>query len=574
MWIYSNINDVYRISFANVLGFLLFILFVLFFRWQYSRMLFILAFFFILIATVFYRVFIRDYVSKKQNIKINSHNDELNDSNSQKILLVGAGEAGRTILSEYARLGLLRNIVGFVDDDLDKIGKIFNGKRILDTTSKIGEVISKYNVNEVIISMPSASSEHINRIVLLIKKVFKKEKDIKIKILPSLLEILDKKFLIGSLREVNINDLIGREEVIVDTKAIERDFSDKVILVTGAGGSIGSEICRQLLKFNIKRLITVGRGECSIYNLIKTMNRSLLYVENKPEIIFKIANVLDSKLMNTIFEQYRPDVVFHAAAHKHVPLMEFNEVEAFQNNVIGTLNVLELSKNYNVEKFVLISTDKAVNPTSIMGATKRIAEFLALYCFKENGLKTSIVRFGNVIGSRGSVIPLFQEQIKSGGPITVTHPEVKRYFMTIPEASILVINAAAYALGGEIFILNMGKQYRILDIARNLIRFYGYEPDKDIKIDFTGLRPGEKLYEELSYDKEKLQKTDNDKIFFLDTKEEFYDKRVIEDLIKNSSDNFLQLDSLGIRNYMKEMVAEYNYESHFLQREDTSKLIS
>ncbi len=572
MWEYSNLRDVYRLSFANVSGFLLFIFVVLFFHLEYSRSLFILAFFFTLFASIVYRVFIRDFFSKRRNAKSKGSSDELNNVNS--ILLVGAGEAGRTILAEHSKIGLAKNIVGFVDDDRNKIGRIFNGKMILASTDEIAEVISEYNVSEVIISMPSASSESINRIVLLIKNEFKNIRNIKIKTLPSLLEVLDRGSLIGSLREININDLIGREEVKVDDRAIEKNFSEKVILITGAGGSIGSEMCKQLLKFKIKRLIAVGRGEFSIYGLIKTLNEYISYLDYKPEVLVKIADIKDVGLLNEIFKEQRPDVVFHAAAHKHVPLMEFNEAEAVQNNIIGTLNTLRLSKEYNVEKFVLISTDKAVNPVSIMGATKRIAEIVTMFYYKEEGLRTAIVRFGNVIGSRGSVIPLFQEQIESGGPVTVTHPEMKRYFMTIPEASILVINASAYAKGGEILVLDMGTQYKVVNIARNLIRFYGYEPDKDIKIVFTGLRPGEKLYEELWYDKESLMKTEHEKIFKLDTKEEFYNKESIQDFIKNDLDNFLQYNSLKIRDSLKKLVKDYNFSGYNEYNRDISKFIS
>ncbi len=559
MWEYSNIKDIYRLCIANVSGFSIFISFVLFSHLQYSRLLFLLTFFFIVTLSIFYRVFIRDFSSKKQIVSIGSNSGLNNSKNVNNILIVGASEAGRTILAEYIKIGLSKNIIGFVDDDLNKINKIFNGKMILATTDKIAEIITKYDIDEVIISLPSDSAESINKIVLLIKRKFKQIRNIKIKTLPSILEILNNGSLIGSLRDIGINDLIGREEVVVDNKAIELDFSDKVILVTGAGGSIGSEICKQLLKFGIKKLIAVGRGEFSIYNLIKTINNYRTNFNCKSEIIFKIANIIDFDLLKMIFEKYKPDVVFHTAAHKHVPLLEYNEYEAIQNNVIGTLNTLKLSKINNVEKFILISTDKAVNPVNIMGATKKIAEYLTLFYYKEKGLKTTIVRFGNVIGSRGSVIPLFQEQIENGGPVTVTHPEIKRYFMTIPESAILVINASAYSNGGEIFVLDMGKQYKILDIAKNLIKFYGYKPNKDIKIVFTGLRPGEKLYEELCSNSEQQQKTKNEKIFILQTQEKYDNKNIIEYFIKTDLKDFLHYNPKKIRESIKKVVKDYNY---------------
>ncbi len=575
MWEYSNIPDIYRLSFANVSGFLGFTFIGTFFHMEYSRMIYILVFFLILVMSIVYRVLIRDYFLNKQNDKNQKSNDELNNKNNIKnLLLVGATEAGRTILSEYSKIGLSKNIVGFVDDDKSKIGKMFNGKMIFDATDNVTDVISKYDVDEVIMSMPFAESAKINSIVLSIKKEFKNIKRIKIKTLPPLLEVLDKKSLITSLREVNINDLIGREEVKVDSGAIEKHFSNKVILITGAGGSIGSEMCKQLLKFKIKRLITVGRGEYSIYNLIKMLNEYISYLDDKPEIIVKIADIKDIDLLDTIFKEQKPDIVFHTAAHKHVPLMEFNETEAINNNVIGTLNTLKLSKKYKIEEFVLISTDKAVNPVSIMGATKRIAEYFIMYYNKVKGLKTTIVRFGNVIDSRGSVIPLFKEQIENGGPVTITHPKIKRYFMTIPEASILVINASAYAQGGDILVLDMGKQYKIIDIAKNLIKFYGYEPDKDIKIVFTGLRPGEKLYEELWYDEEVLRKTKHEKIFVLSTNKDFYDKETIDDFIKNDLVNFLQYDSRKIRSMIKKVVKDYNFREYDEYMCDISKFIS
>jgi FlaA1/EpsC-like NDP-sugar epimerase len=284
-------------------------------------------------------------------------------------------------------------------------------------------------------------------------------------------------------------------------------------------------------------------------------------MEIKPEIVYRIIDVKDYKLLEKAFVDYSPDIVFHAAAHKHVPLMEYNEIEAVQNNVGGTVNVLELSLKNNIEEFVLISTDKAVNPASIMGATKRIAEIATDYYNKEKGLKTSIVRFGNVIGSRGSVVPLFREQIENGGPVTITHPEIKRYFMSIPEASLLVINAAAYSQGGEMYVLDMGTQYKVLDIAKRLIRLYGYEPEEDIKIKFSGLRPGEKMYEELYYDKEELVETGNDKIFVLTTINGNYDRNQIENFIREGLQSIYKYSPVDLRGMLKKIVPEFEYQN-------------
>jgi len=524
---------------------------------NYSRLVFILTFFFILIGTVFYRVIIRDYFSKKSNRKKNKVISGEQHFKTRKILIVGAGEAGRTILAELDRKGLSKSVVGFIDDDLRKIGKIFNGKKIFESTENIEKIISDFNADEILIAMPSAGSDVINRLVINIKKI---SRDITIKTLPSIIELLGKKSLISSLRDISIDDLIGREEVKVDIASIEKNFSGKIVLVTGAGGSIGSEICKQLLNFKIKKLIAIDRSEFSIYNLINDLKDYITYLGYKPEIIYKIVDIKNYNLMNRLFDANKQDAVFHAAAHKHVPLMEYNEAEALQNNVGGTLQLLKLSKKYDVEKFVLVSTDKSVYPVSIMGASKRISELITQYYHKEKGLKTSIVRFGNVIGSSGSVIPLFQDQIKKGGPVTVTHPDIKRYFMTIPEASILVINASVYSNGGEIFVLDMGKQHRIIDIAKNLIRFCGYEPEKDIKIVFTGLRPGEKLYEELFYDnKESLGKTGNEKIWVLNTGNENYKKENIEKFISMDFNDIAEYNSLEVRKLIKSLVKEYDY---------------
>ena len=343
---------------------------------------------------------------------------------------------------------------------------------------------------------------------------------------------------------------------MVDTGMIEQRYSGKTILITGAGGSIGLEMCRQLLKFNIKKLVAVGRGEYSMYNLIKTMNENALFLEPMPEISYHIIDVKDKRLLAGAFSRHRPDIVFHAAAHKHVPLMEFNEAEAVQNNVGGTKNLLDCSHEHGVGEFVFISTDKAVNPTSIMGATKRIAEIITGYYFRTKGLKTSIVRFGNVIGSRGSVIPLFMEQIERGGPVTVTHPEVTRYFMSIPEASLLVLNAAAYSAGGELYVLDMGKQYRVAEIAQRIIELYGYRSDDDITIKFTGLRPGEKMHEDLFYIDERFTKTENDKIFmFSDTAD--LDPRIIESFMEQELPDIARYNAAQIRDIVKRLVPEF-----------------
>ena len=473
-----------------------------------------------------------------------------------KILIVGAGEAGQMLLEEYKRRGKSSTIIGFVDDDAQKIGSIIAGKSVLNSTDKIDDVVTGYDVNQIIIAMPSAPHGVINNII---DKIINADPGINIHIIPAIEKYFESVPLSPALQDITITDIIGREEYTIDTPVIEEKFYGKTILITGAGGSIGSEICRQLLKFKIKKIIAIGRGEFSIYNLIKSLNDYLEYMDHKPEVVYRIADVKDYLLMSQIFDEYKPDIVFHAAAHKHVPLMEYNVIEAIKNNAGGTFNILELSKNKNVDEFILISTDKAVNPTNVMGATKRIAEIITSYYFKEKKLKTAIVRFGNVIGSRGSVIPLFREQIEKGGPVTVTDPGMKRYFMSIPEASLLVINAAAYSNGGELFILDMGKQYKLIDIARRMIELYGYVPEKEIKIKISGLRPGEKLFEELYYSNEKMVETDNKMIFMLRTGNYKIEKIIVEDFINNKLPNIHDYNTLQIKKIMKDLIPEYDY---------------
>ncbi len=573
IWDYSNIRDFYNLAAASVAGFFLYIAMISLMRLEYSRIIIIITFLFICILSALYRVLWRDFISKKRSSAF-PEKDTFSESETnqwkkfileKRILIVGAGEAGRTILGEYYKRRMGRVIIGFADEDKSKTGKYLNGKAVLGTTSDINSIISKFNINEIIIALTSEKSAAINQIVSSIKKVHPK---VQLKTLPPLIEIISNTPLVPSLRDIGIVDLIGRKEYSVDFKIIESSFAGKTILVTGAGGSIGSEICRQILRFKIKKLIAVGRGEHSIYTLVKSINEQIGFLDNPPQVVYKIADVKDYAMLNKIFDDYLPDVVFHAAAHKHVPLMEYNEIEALQNNVIGTKNVLDLSLNYKIKQFVLVSTDKAVNPVNIMGASKRIAELVTLNYYHELGLNTAIVRFGNVIGSRGSVIPLFKEQIEKGGPVTITHPEITRFFMSIPEASLLVINAASISNGGEIFVLDMGKQYKILDIAKNLIRLYGLEPEKNIKLKFTGLRPGEKLFEELQYGKENLLDTTNKKIFVLQSDgDALIRERIVTFLgyLQNRRCNdgktvsLYNCDPNEIRHAIKSIIPEYTY---------------
>ena len=410
--------------------------------------------------------------------------------NAKPTLIVGAGAAGTLLVRQMLMHPKMRMMpVAFVDDDPEKQRKDIYGVRILGTTKDIEKIVQQMGITKVVIAMPSLPNKKLNEVYDVARKT-----GAECVILPNIDEVMSGNLHVQQLRNVEIEDLLGRDPVELDQTLIEKQLRGKRILVTGAGGSIGSEICRQVSSFRPKELIILGHGENSIYQL----NMELLgkYAEHF-RITPVIADVQDRKRIFEVMEKYRPDVVYHAAAHKHVPLMEINPREAVKNNILGTRNVAEAANHAKVKTFVMISTDKAVNPPNIMGATKRLCEMIVQdMATKSDSTKYVAVRFGNVLGSRGSVIPLFKKQIAKGGPITVTHPDIVRYFMTISEAAQLVIQAGSLARGGEIFVLDMGKPVRIVDLAKNLIRLSGYSED-DIEIKFTGLRPGEKMYEEL-----------------------------------------------------------------------------
>ncbi|HSV97658.1 MAG TPA: nucleoside-diphosphate sugar epimerase/dehydratase [Spirochaetota bacterium] len=555
IWHYSDMRDMYRLLAANIAGMAAAVAAAFAFGMEIAPVWIVLMFLLAAGFTVLYRVIVRDRLGRKSFVRPGTGEDGAPKSR-RRILIVGAGDAGRMILSEYARRGWDRDIVGFADDDYAKTGRIIGGKRILCTLDGMGRVMRRHEVTEAIVAMPSAGTGAIDRAVAILRR---ETPDIVIKTLPVFTKIFEKS-LSPDLCEVGIAELLGREEFAVDAAAMQERFAGKTVLVTGAGGSIGSELCRQLLKFRVARLVAVGRGEFSIYALAKTLEEELYYLDNGAEIAYRIVDVKDRRMLDGIFERYRPEIVIHAAAHKHVPLMEFNETEALQNNVLGSRNVFDAAHRFKAEECVMVSTDKAVRPVNVMGASKRIAELVAMYYYLEKGLRTSIVRFGNVIGSRGSVIPLFREQILKGGPVTVTHPEVRRYFMSIPEASILVLNAAAYASGGEIFALDMGKQYRVADVAQSLIRLFGYVPERDIRIEYTGLRPGEKLYEELFYDPARISSTDNARIFMLNAPTEGYDRRALEAFIADTIPSLHGRDALAIREAIRAIVPEYEFD--------------
>lgn len=423
----------------------------------------------------------------------------------RRTLIIGAGKAGALIAKELKHSPDSDLYpVAFIDDNCMKWNLEVMGLPVVAGRERIPEVVNKYHIQKIVIAIPSASKTEIAKIIDLCKTT-----KAKIKILPRVTDLINGKLSLKMIREVSVEDLLGRDPVKVDLDGIADYVTNQIVLVTGAGGSIGSELCRQILPFSPKKLLLLGHGENSIYDIEMELKK------NFPDLACEtiIADIQDRQRMREVFDSHRPSVVFHAAAHKHVPLMEQNPIEAVKNNIIGTKNVAECAHEYGTLRFVMISTDKAVNPTSVMGVTKRVAEMFVQGLARISQTKFVAVRFGNVLGSRGSVVPLFKRQIQEGGPVTVTHPDMVRYFMTIPEAVQLVIQAGALVKGGEIFILDMGQPVKIADLAKDLIRLSGFEPNEDIKIIYTGMRPGEKLYEEILTNEEGLSSTKHNRIF-------------------------------------------------------------
>lgn len=462
----------------------------------------------------------------------------------KRVLIIGAGEAGSILVRELKKNDSLGRVpVAIIDDDITKKGKTISGIAVLGSRADINTIIHKYKVDQIIIAIPSASKNVIRELIEICS-----ESECEIKILPELYELKDGNLDVKAIRNIDISDLLGREEIILDFSKVSQYFTGKTVMVTGGGGSIGSELCRQLAALNPSRIILLDIYENNAFyieNELKAKNKNI-------NIKVYIASIRDRKRVFQIIEKERPHIIFHAAAHKHVPLMEANPSEAIKNNVFGSLNVIEAAKRSRVEKFVLISTDKAVNPTNIMGASKRITEMLIQA--QKNCQETTFtaVRFGNVLGSNGSVVPIFKKQIESGGPVTITHPEIIRYFMTIQEASRLVIQASTFAKPGDVFVLDMGEPVKILTLAENLIRLSGLRPYEDIDIVFTGLRPGEKMFEELVIDETNTIKTENEKIFI--EKLEHISESFIEELLEDLTAVFDndEMIKLVVKKHIKE----------------------
>lgn len=452
------------------------------------------------------------------------------DGKKSNVLIIGAGYAGTDIIRIMKQtMSEKYNIVGIIDDNRSKLHCVVSGVKVLGNRNDIARICEEKEVDEIFFAISKINKNRKKQILEKCQEVGKK-----IRILPTTEDIIKNKNMFQNLRDVDIEDILGRDPVVLDNKKIGTLIEERTILVTGAGGSIGSELCRQIIKYNPKKLVMFDIYENNLYNIELELKAEYRHIEIVPI----IGSVRDIKKLESVFETYKPYLVFHAAAHKHVPLMENSPLEAIKNNVFGTYNVANCADKFKSKKMILISTDKAVNPTNIMGATKRLCEMIVQVKNKSSKTEYAAVRFGNVLGSNGSVVPLFKKQIAEGGPVTVTHKDIIRYFMTIPEAAQLVLQAMSYAKGGEIFVLDMGEPVKIYDLAVSLIKLSGLEPDIDIPIVFTGLRPGEKLYEELLMKEEGLQKTENQKIYIgeltdLDEKDILEKLAKLQHLIEN-----------------------------------------
>ena len=505
----------------------------------------------IIVTTVIgYRVVLRLILTEgyKNPEKINPEND-----GKKNVLIVGAGDATRIVLGTLkTNMKGLYNVVGLVDDNINKVNYMISGKKILGTRYDIPRICKEKQVEAILFTISNIQSQDRRDILKICQ-----ETGCKVRILPGTADLIKNKNLMDSFRDVEIEDLLGRDPIHLDNKNIGELIKNKVILVTGGGGSIGSELCRQIVKYHPQKLVMVDIYENTLYDIEQELKANY----PKIEIDAIVASVRDKKRLDEIFETYQPYLVFHAAAHKHVPLMETSPLEAIKNNVFGTYNVVNCADEFNAKRFILISTDKAVNPTNIMGATKRLCEMIVQAKNKVSKTEYVAVRFGNVLGSNGSVIPLFKKQIAKGGPVTVTHKDITRFFMTIPEAVSLVLQAMSYAKGGEIFVLDMGEPVKIYDMAENLIKLSGLEPNVDIQIKITGLRPGEKLYEELLMDEENLKETKHEKIYIAPPSD--LDMKNIEKKLKELNKTLQNCNNEQkdeIKKVIKEVVPTYNEE--------------
>ena len=553
LWAFAGETELQNLVMASVLSSILQAVGIQFFKTPGQQAVpgsYYFLYMFLLISCIFasrfsYRFF-RSLKHKKQNKK-----------NSISVMVIGAGEAANIIIKEIVNSNFSTMVIRcIIDDDSGKWGRFIQGIKVVGGRDRIIECADIFGIDEIIVAMPSISRPELSEILDICK-----ETNCKLRSLPGMYQLVNGEVSVSKLRDGEVEDLLGRDPIEVDMDSILGYVKGKRVLVTGGGGSIGSELCRQIASHQPSMLLILDIYENSVYDVQQELQTR--YPEL--ELVVLIASVRNTNRMNWIFEHYQPEIVYHAAAHKHVPLMETSPNEAIKNNVFGTWKTAYAAAMNGTKRFVMISTDKAVNPTNIMGASKRICEMIIQTFNKHYDTEFVAVRFGNVLGSNGSVIPLFKKQIMAGGPVTVTHPDIIRYFMTIPEAVSLVLQAGAYCKGGEIFVLDMGKPVKILDLAKNLIRLSGYRVNEDIKIEFTGLRPGEKLYEELLMAEEGMKETAN-KLIHIGKPIEIDEMRFFAQLkeLKEASKN----ESCDIRPLVKEIVPTYHYEEEAVSREE------
>jgi FlaA1/EpsC-like NDP-sugar epimerase len=540
IWRYLSIGDLFLIAEVVTVGIFAPVLYLNILKGFYlPRTIAVLTWFFSLALVGGSRLIWRVYCERKGSFK----------KGEERILIVGAGDAGEVISREIIRRPDLGELIGFVDDDKEKIGKRIHNRKVLGSVEEINDILEKEEVDTVIISIPTASGKQIRKIINSVKV-----KEVKIKTLPGLYELVDGKVSVSRIREVRVEDLLGREPIDLNIEKILENIKDKKVMITGGAGSIGQEITKQLCKFIPGELMLLDHSENGLFYISRELE--IEWPDSKVEII--VTDIRNRGKMEKIFRKYKPNIVFHAAAHKHVPIMEYHPDEAVSNNIIGTKNVAELSDKFGVERFVMISTDKAINPTSVMGASKRVAEMIVKDLGSKSKTRFVAVRFGNVLESSGSVIPILKKQILEGGPITVTDKEMKRYFMTVSEASQLVIQAGILSKGGEVFVLDMGEPMKVLDLAKELIRLSGFEPDEDIEIKFVGLRPGEKLFEEILTEEERsrvLGDSGHERIFI--AKVDDVEGERLERDIRELEVLAKEMDSEGIVKKLQEIVPSY-----------------
>ena len=535
VWSFVSENELFRMILAHICLFIIGFFCVYIFDIRMPRSYYFIGFLLSFLSTTALRFSYRFLRRMKLVFERGTEEKKID-----RIMIIGAGEAGRMLIREFAHSQFLSGrVVCLIDDNPSKFRKMLSGVRIVGNRYDIPEMVKKYNVNKIIYAIPSGSAK-VRKEILQICSTTKCE----VQTIPGMYQLINEDVSVSKLKKVEIQDLLGREPIQINIDEIRKYISGKVIMVTG-GGSIGSELCRQIAKSNPKQLLIFDIYENNAYDIQMELKRKYPALD----LVVLIGSVRNTARLDVVLGKYRPEIVFHAAAHKHVPLMEDSPNEAIKNNVFGTYKMAQAAVKYGVKKFVLISTDKAVNPTNIMGASKRLCEMVVQMMNRESDTEFVAVRFGNVLGSNGSVIPLFEKQIAEGGPVTVTHPDITRFFMTIPEAVSLVLQAGYYAKGGEIFVLDMGEPVKIDSMARDLIRLSGYEPDVDIPIVYTGLRPGEKLYEELLMEEEGLQDTEN-KLIHIGKPIEMDDEKFKEQLKRLEAAYKTEADN------MKDLVAE------------------